>query len=97
METFWERIFSKKGYITLAPGAFYILRSKEYITIPPQTAAEMVPYEVRMGEFRVHYAGFFDPGFGSRKILWTSARRLYLKLGVTKPPLYWKTVRLLVN
>ena len=64
METFWERLFSKKGYITLSPGAFYILRSKEYITIPPQTAAEMVPYEARMGEFRVHYAGFFDPGFG---------------------------------
>ena len=64
VETFWEKLFSKKGYVTLVPGAFYILRSKEYITIPPQTAAEMVPYEVRMGEFRVHYAGFFDPGFG---------------------------------
>ena len=67
VETFWERLFSKNGYITLAPGAFYILRSKEYITIPPQTAAEMVPYEVKMGEFRVHYAGFFDPGFGFTK------------------------------
>ena len=64
VETFWERLFSKKGYVTLAPGAFYILRSKEYVTIPPSTAAEMVPYEVKMGEFRVHYAGFFDPGFG---------------------------------
>ena len=64
VETFWEKLLSKKGYVTLVPGAFYILRSKEYITIPPQTAAEMVPYEVRMGEFRVHYAGFFDPGFG---------------------------------
>ena len=64
VETFWEKLFSKKGYVTLVPGAFYILRSKEYVTIPPQTAAEMVPYEVRMGEFRVHYAGFFDPGFG---------------------------------
>ncbi len=64
VETFWEKLFSNKGYITLAPGAFYILSSKEYITVPPQTAAEMVPYEVRMGEFRVHYAGFFDPGFG---------------------------------
>ena len=64
VETYWEKLSPKKGYITLNPGAFYILRSKEYITIPPQTAAEMVPYEVRMGEFRVHYAGFFDPGFG---------------------------------
>ena len=64
VETFWERLFSKKGCITLSPGAFYILRSREYVNIPPSTAAEMVPYEVKMGEFRVHYAGFFDPGFG---------------------------------
>ncbi len=69
IETFWEQLFSKKGYIVLHPGAFYILRSKEYIIIPPQTAAEMVPYEVKMGEFRVHYAGFFDPGFGFSKDL----------------------------
>ena len=48
----------------MEPGAFYILRSKEHIIIPPNLAAEMVPYEVKMGEFRVHYAGFFDPGFG---------------------------------
>ena len=24
----------------------------------------MVPYDTLVGEFRVHYAGFFDPGFG---------------------------------
>ena len=64
VETFWEKLFSKNGILVLSPGAFYILRSKEFIIIPPQTAAEMVPYEVKMGEFRVHYAGFFDPGFG---------------------------------
>ncbi len=32
--------------------------------MPPHLAAEMVPYYTRSGEYRVHYAGFFDPGFG---------------------------------
>src|SRR3712207_6950791 len=43
---------------------FYILVSKEHIRVPPEYAAEMVAYEPPIGEFRVHYAGFFDPGFG---------------------------------
>ena len=86
VETFWERLFSKKGYITLAPGAFYILRSKEYITIPPQTAAEMVPYEVRMGEFRVHYAGFFDPGFGFTKNIVDKRSKAVLEIRCHETP-----------
>ena len=48
----------------LNPGDFYILASKEAVTVPPDHAAEMRPYDTRVGEFRVHYAGFFDPGFG---------------------------------
>ena len=32
--------------------------------MPPDYAAEMVPFDPLVGEFRVHYAGFFDPGFG---------------------------------
>ncbi|MCX8507578.1 MAG: 2'-deoxycytidine 5'-triphosphate deaminase, partial [Rhodobacteraceae bacterium] len=48
----------------LDPGAFYILVSREAVTIPPDHAAEMAPYLAMVGEFRVHYAGFFDPGFG---------------------------------
>jgi dCTP deaminase len=61
---FWEEIRSTQGQIILDPGAFYILVSREAVTIPPDYAAEMAPYLAMVGEFRVHYAGFFDPGFG---------------------------------
>jgi dCTP deaminase len=61
---FWEQVRSTEGHIILDPGAFYILVSREAVTIPPDYAAEMAPYLAMVGEFRVHYAGFFDPGFG---------------------------------
>lgn len=61
---FWEEMRSREGRIILDPGAFYILVSREAVTIPPDFAAEMAPYLAMVGEFRVHYAGFFDPGFG---------------------------------
>jgi dCTP deaminase len=61
---FWEEIRSREARIILDPGAFYILVSREAVTIPPDHAAEMAPYLAMVGEFRVHYAGFFDPGFG---------------------------------
>jgi dCTP deaminase len=61
---FWEEIRTTDGRIILDPGAFYILVSREAVTIPPDYAAEMAPYLAMVGEFRVHYAGFFDPGFG---------------------------------
>lgn len=61
---FWEEIHSRDGQIILDPGAFYILVSREAVTIPSDFAAEMAPYLAMVGEFRVHYAGFFDPGFG---------------------------------
>jgi dCTP deaminase len=63
-EEFWEEIRATEGRIILDPGAFYILVSREEVTIPPAYAAEMAPYLAMVGEFRVHYAGFFDPGFG---------------------------------
>jgi dCTP deaminase len=61
---FWEELRGREGRIILDPGAFYILVSREAVTIPPDHAAEMAPYLAMVGEFRVHYAGFFDPGFG---------------------------------
>jgi dCTP deaminase len=61
---YWEQVRSTTGRIILDPGAFYILVSREAISIPPDCAAEMAPYLAMVGEFRVHYAGFFDPGFG---------------------------------
>ncbi|MEM0946691.1 MAG: 2'-deoxycytidine 5'-triphosphate deaminase [Pseudomonadota bacterium] len=61
---FWEDVRTTEGRIILDPGAFYILVSREAVTIPPTHAAEMAPFMAMVGEFRVHYAGFFDPGFG---------------------------------
>jgi len=61
---FWEEVAGPPGRIILDPGAFYILVSREAVHIPPGYAAEMAPYLAMAGEFRVHYAGFFDPGFG---------------------------------
>jgi dCTP deaminase len=62
---FWEPMrFHKEAALTLVPDEFYILMTKEAIAVPPNYAAEMLPYDTRAGEFRVHYAGFFDPGFG---------------------------------
>ncbi|MFV0335904.1 MAG: 2'-deoxycytidine 5'-triphosphate deaminase [Tropicimonas sp.] len=61
---FWEPVRTEDGRIILDPGAFYILVSREAVHIPPDYAAEMAPYLAMVGEFRVHYAGFFDPGFG---------------------------------
>ena len=77
-ELFWEKItvedllcqsgdyYDKKnqGSLILSPDAFYILASKEYVSVPSKYAAEMRAYDTKVGEFRAHYAGFFDPGFG---------------------------------
>jgi dCTP deaminase len=60
---YWEPIWQKHSLI-LDPDQFYILASKEAVRVPPTHAAEMVPFNPLVGEFRVHYAGFFDPGFG---------------------------------
>src|SRR6266511_668102 len=62
---FWEPMRSRKDRnLILDSGEFYILASKEAVQVPPDYAAEMVPFDPLVGEFRVHYAGFFDPGFG---------------------------------
>jgi dCTP deaminase len=71
---FWEDVRSRDGRIILDPGAFYILVSREAVHIPPDYAAEMAPYLALVGEFRVHYAGFFDPGFGHGPAGGTGAR-----------------------
>ena len=62
---FWEPMIAQANRrLILDPLEFYILASREALHIPPLYAAEMVPIDPMMGEFRVHYAGFFDPGFG---------------------------------
>jgi dCTP deaminase len=64
VDDFWEPVRAREGRIVLDPGEFYILASKEKIVIPLDEAAEMAPIAPELGEFRAHYAGFFDPGFG---------------------------------
>ncbi|MFN3835330.1 MAG: 2'-deoxycytidine 5'-triphosphate deaminase domain-containing protein [Glycocaulis sp.] len=61
---FWEPLHAPDGRIVLDPGEFYILASREAVEIPLHEAAEMAPIAPEIGEFRAHYAGFFDPGFG---------------------------------
>jgi dCTP deaminase len=62
---FWEPLaVDATRTLVLNPDDFYILMSRERVRIPPTFAASMVPYDPSMGEFRIHYAGFFDPGFG---------------------------------
>jgi dCTP deaminase len=62
---FWEPIAARIDQsLILDPDEFYILASTEAVQVPPDYAAEMVPFDPLVGEFRVHYAGFFDPGFG---------------------------------
>ncbi len=63
---FWEPVHTRgRKDLILDPGEFYILASKEAVRVPPDHAAEMMPFDPLVGEFRVHYAGFFDPGFGA--------------------------------
>ena len=71
---FWEPLRPHRGELLLDPGEFYILASKEAIEIPVLEAAEMTPIDPAVGEFRVHYAGFFDPGFGTAETDSTGAR-----------------------
>lgn len=65
MADFWEPVHAARNGLILDPGEFYILVSKEAVHVPPDYAAEMVAFDTSVGEFRVHYAGFFDPGFGA--------------------------------
>ena len=62
---YWEPVHApRRGGLVLDPADFYILGSREAVMVPPTHAAEMLAFDTLMGDFRVHYAGFFDPGFG---------------------------------
>jgi len=61
---FWEPVFAPRASLIVEPEAFYIFASRERVVVPPDHAAEMLPYDVGIGELRTNYAGFFDNGFG---------------------------------
>jgi dCTP deaminase len=72
---FWEAVYPHRGAaIILDPNDFYILASREAVVVPPDHAAEMMAYDTFVGEFRVHYAGFFDPGFGAHETAGSGSR-----------------------
>ena len=71
---FWEPLYQSGGELLLDPGEFYILASKTDVEIPALEAAEMLPIDPGVGEFRVHYAGFFDPGFGTAEAAGTGSK-----------------------
>ncbi len=64
---YWEEIIPEDNYFIIERDEFYILRSKESIIVKNNQAAELEPFKDSFGNFRVHYAGFFDPGFGNSK------------------------------
>lgn len=64
---YWEPLYAPNGTLVLDPEEFYILASREAVEIPIDQAAEMAPIAPEIGEFRAHYAGFFDPGFGANE------------------------------
>jgi dCTP deaminase len=87
---FWDPLVNRgRAELILDPDEFYILVSRESVHVPPDYAAEMVPFDPLVGEFRVHYAGFFDPGFGhsasggtgSRAVLEVRSREVPFLLG----------------
>jgi dCTP deaminase len=87
---YWEPLVNRGSeQFILDPDEFYILVSRESVHVPPAYAAEMVPFDPLVGEFRVHYAGFFDPGFGhsaaggtgSRAVLEVRSREVPFLLG----------------
>jgi len=87
---YWEPLINRgSDEFILDPDEFYILVSRESVQVPPAFAAEMVPFDPLVGEFRVHYAGFFDPGFGyasaggsgSRAVLEVRSREVPFLLG----------------
>ena len=65
---YWDKIIPKDNYFIIEKDEFYILRSKESIVVKNNQAAELEPFKDSFGNFRVHYAGFFDPGFGNNKL-----------------------------
>jgi dCTP deaminase len=87
---YWDPLINRgSDEFILDPDEFYILVSRESVHVPPGYAAEMVPFDPLVGEFRVHYAGFFDPGFGhsaaggtgSRAVLEVRSREVPFLLG----------------
>lgn len=87
---YWEQIpRPENGKLEIYPGSFYLLATKERALIPTHLSGDIMPYDAGSGEFRSHYAGFFDPGFGGEKgttgVLEVRGRELPHELSDGKP------------
>ena len=90
---FWDPIVSRGATnITLDPDEFYVLASKEAVSVPPDHAAEMRAFDSHVGEFRVHYAGFFDPDSVMTPRAGKAAGRCSRSVRGMSPS-FWKTAR----
>ena len=63
LSKYFREIIIENNGVVLEKDAFYLLSSKETVHIPKDYCAELPPIATKSGEFRVHYAGFFDPEF----------------------------------
>lgn len=79
-EEFFRPLRRTGDHIRLQNNGFYILYTRERVQVPPHLACEMVPMDERSGEFRVHYAGFIDPGWGWGIDGSANGRRLVLEI-----------------
>lgn len=77
---FFRPLHAKNGAINMHKNGFYILHAKERVRVPPHLACEMIPMDARSGEFRTHYAGFIDPGYGWGKNGEGKGRQLVLEI-----------------
>lgn len=80
MDFFTPIYRDSKNFISVRKGDFYILYTSEKLRVPPDFAAEIMPVDVRNGEYRSHYAGFIDPGFGYGKNGEIKGRSIVLEL-----------------
>lgn len=86
---FWKPIRVRNGELVLMKDKFYLLATEERIRIPPSLCAHLLPWVPSMGEVRLHYAGFFDNGFGgetgSHGVLEVRGRDVPFKIEHGKP------------
>ena len=81
----WDKFFEplaiqKSDYLNLKRDSFCIFSTSEAVRVPPELACEMAPMDERSGEFRSHYAGFIDPGWGWGRAGEEKGRPLTLEL-----------------
>jgi dCTP deaminase len=66
-EEYWERVNilqTAPKSVQLEPRSFYLLKSKERLSLAHEVAVDVLAISETLGDIRIHYAGFAHPGFG---------------------------------